>query len=62
MHYDPIGHDISISCSVTSMSGRDKLNLLQALMNDLGLVQRIQALGGTAILNAAWADVSDIHW
>ena len=39
MHYDSIGKKIVMRADLSSMSGRDKVNLFQALMDDLGITE-----------------------
>ena len=63
LHYDNIGSKISMSMSVDSLSSRDKVILLNHLMDVLGITDRCyEEMEGTKRFREIWQEQADLHW
>lgn len=63
LQYDTIGRKIVTRIPIEQLSGRDKVNLFQHLMEDLGIAQRFsdkpdETGEAQKIMTEQW----DIHW
>lgn len=61
--FDPIGKRIHLGTDICNLSGRDKVALFQALMEDLGITERLSAepdatLRAQEIITEQW----EKHW
>jgi transposase-like protein len=61
--FDPIGNRIQMSMDLDNLSGRDKCNLLNALMDNMGLTERISAAPDSCeSFQLIWKERMDAHW
>ena len=65
MHFDSIGNSITTRVALSELSGRDKVNILQYLMEDLGITCRIEIFGPEltyALFQRIWSEQTNKAW
>lgn len=63
MNYDSIGRSITQRTKISSLSGRDKVNLFNDLMDELGITKRCQDdPDGTFRFQEIWKEQIDKAW
>ena len=61
--YNSIGRQFTMRMDLRGLSGRDKLTLMNDLMEDLGLMEQIQLdPEGTAKFQEYWQACMNKHW
>ena len=61
IHYDSIGRTVTQRTSLSLLSGRDKVNLLKDLLDDLGITKRLLNEPETRF-EQIWKEQTAIEW
>lgn len=61
-NFDSLGCDFSVHFSLSSLPGRDKVELLARLLDEFGLTQRIAEVVGEEVINKIWREQTEKAW